>query len=357
MALTLGAALSANAAGPEKLDSACASREPQSELLWYNAKELTVEGKGWKDTASFYDRLPARAEKLVTEGVWNGSRRSAGIAIRFVTDSTRIGAVWDGGGAMNHMAATGNSGLDLYVRRDGGWSFCGVGRPNVGRTVADLAKGLPAARAEYLLYLPLYARVTELKIGVEPSAAIWRAPPRPAGKDKPLVFYGTSITQGGCASRAGMCHPAILGRWLDRETINLGFSGAGKMEPVMADLLAELDAAVYVLECLPNMTTDMVRERVRPFVHQLRRKRPDTPILLVESPIHPATNAGNKALLTAFEALREEGVRRLFYLTGDGQLAGDEEGTVDGVHPTDLGFFRMALEYRPALESILRSER
>jgi hypothetical protein len=340
-----------------RLDAGRATRETGSDLLWYDARELTIEGKGWADTKSFFERLPARAEGKVTTNVWDLSKHTAGLAVRFVTDSSEIQAVWDGGGAMDHMAATGNSGLDLYRRVDGGWEFCGVGRPQTKRTTAQLAGGLKAEPTEYLLYLPLYHGVTELKIGIEPKAVIARAPDRPASKLRPIVFYGTSITQGGCASRAGMCHAAILGRWLDHEVINLGFSGSGRMEPAMAELLGELDAAVFVLETLPNMTTEMVRERVEPFVAVLRKARPATPIVLVENPHGAETNPGNLALRRAFENLKRQGVSHLYYLPGKDQLAGPENGTVDGVHPTDLGFYRMATAYRPVLEGILSAAR
>lgn len=335
------------------LDPSRAEKRDGSELLWYDAKELVVEGRGWQDTESFYHRLPARAKDKVPPAVWDLGRRSAGLVVRFLTDSTRIAAVWDGGGAMNHMAATGNSGLDLYARRDGRWVFIGVGRPKTEQTLDELARNLPAKTTEYLLYLPLYNGVTDLKIGIDPAASITRPAARPRGKDRPIVFYGTSITQGGCASRAGMCHPAILGRWLDREVINLGFSGSGKMEPAMAEFIGELDASLFVLECLPNMTLDMVRERVKPFVHHLREAHRDTPILLVESPLNIGANAGNTALRKVYDDLKQESVAHLYYLPGDDQLAGEENGTVDGVHPTDLGFYRMAVTYRPVLEKIL----
>ncbi len=350
-------ALAAAAPIPGKLDPARATTQPSSDLLWYDAKELTIEGKGWTDTEGFYNRLPAKAKDVVPDAVWSLSKHTAGIAIRFVTNSPRIAATWDGGGAMNHMAATGNSGLDLYARRDGEWVFCGVGRPKTEKTTADVAKGLGTKLTEYMLYLPLYNGTAELQLGVEPGATLAEAPPRPAEKARPIVFYGTSITQGGCASRAGMCHAAILGRWLDREVINLGFSGAGKMEPAVVDLLSELDPAVYVLEALPNMTTELVRERIQPSVRRLREAHPDTAILLVENPLLPATNPGNAALREAFDALTKDGVKHLFYLEGADQLAGPENGTVDGVHPTDLGFHRMAVAYRPALERILALER
>ena len=257
---------------------------------------------------------------------------------------------------MNHMAASGNSGLDLYAKRDGKWTFVAVGRPNTERTTVTLKGNLSGELTEYLLYLPLYNDVTELLIGVDKNAKLIKPAPRPADRRKPMVFYGTSITQGGCASRSGMAHPLILGRWFDREVINLGFSGSGKMEPIMAELLGEIDAAVYVLECLPNMTSEMVAERYIPFVHILRKARPDTPILMVESPLEIPYRAGNKELNQAFKQLTAEGQTRLYYLPGESQLAGEENGTVDGVHPTDLGFHRMAVAYKPVLAAILATQ-
>jgi lysophospholipase L1-like esterase len=339
--------------GIRKIDHALGEHEKKSALLWYDAKYLLIEGKGWKGTEHLFERLPVHARDKVSTTVWSLSKDTAGIVVRFLTDSKVIGARWDGGGAMNHMAATGNSGLDLYVRRKDTWEFCGVGHPNVTTTTVTLVNNLPGKPAEYLLYLPLYNKVKDLKVGVTPVAFLAPAPERPADR-RPLVFYGTSITQGGCASRAGMCHAAILGRWLDREVINLGFSGAGKMEPALADLLSELSPSVYILECLPNMTTDMVKERVKPFVRTLRHAHPETPILLVENLLLRRGNPQNLALKKAYENMQKEGVKYLYYMRGDNQLAGRENGTVDGVHPTDLGFFRMATAYAPELKAILK---
>lgn len=324
-------------------------------LVWHDASEFQIEGVGWPNSDAPYRRLPARAQADVTPAVWNLSDNSAGIVIRFVTDSPRLGVIWDGGGAMNHMAASANSGLDLYARRDGAWHYSGTGRPRPTKTTAIVGKHLSDAPTEYLLYLPLYNPVTELRLGVEPETTITLPTDRPAAHAKPIVFYGTSITQGGCANRSGMCHPAILGRWLEQTVINLGFSGSGKMEPAMAHLLGEIDAAMYVLECLPNMTTEMVQTRVEPFVHLLRKARPDTPILLAESPLVIGNNPGNGALRVAYDNLRSAGVTGLHYLPGDGLLRGRENGTVDGIHPTDLGFYRMACGYEPVLRRILNA--
>ena len=217
-------------------------------LAWHDGREFTVEGRGFADTEGPWDRLPARAKAIVPPAVWNLSKNTAGVCVRFVTDAREIHADWDGGEGMPHMPPSGVSGLDVYERTAaGGWNYVATGIPKKDRTVCRIVGDRPGAETEYLVFLPLYAGVTELKLGFPAGAKVAAAPRRPAA-EKPIVFYGTSITQGGCASRAGMSHAAILARRLDREVINLGFSGSGKMEPELADLIAGIDASVYVLE-------------------------------------------------------------------------------------------------------------
>ena len=343
----------------------------EKETRWVDARGLEVEGQGWSDTKAPFDRLPAGAEGIVRPPVWDLSRHSAGLCVRFATDATTIRARWTLTSdrlAMPHMAATGVSGLDLYVRaEDGRWRWLGVGQPREAPTnTATLAGGLPGGvRREYALYLPLYNGVKSVEIGVPDGHAVDRPGPRPGADRRPVVFYGTSITQGGCASRPGMVHTAILGRRFDRPVINLGFSGNGKMEPELADLLAQLDPAAYVLDCLPNMTAEEVERRVEPFVRKLRAARPATPIVLAEdraysnAPLVPAqarrNSTGRAALKAAHDRLLAAGVEGLHYLPGDPQLGDDAEATVDGSHPTDLGFYRMADAFAAVLTPILRN--
>lgn len=342
--------------------------QAKQELRWVDARALDVEGKGWADTKAFYDRLPARAEGTVRGPVWDLSRHSAGVCVRFTSDATAIHARWkviNGNLAMTHMPATGVSGLDLYVKTDAGrWHWLGVGQPHQSpANSAQLVGGLPAGRREYVVYLPLYNGVASLEIGVADGAMIEKSPPRPEDRRRPIVFYGTSITQGGCASRTGAVHTAILGRRLDRPVINLGFSGNGRMEPEMATLLAELDPAVYVLDCLPNMSSAEVTERVEPFVRTLRKAHPKNPIVLAEDRFYSQgsllpgqmrhNTENHKALKAAHDRLVASGVEALFYLPGQGQLGDDGEGTVDGSHPTDLGFLRMADAFEPVLRKAL----
>ncbi|HEV3005260.1 MAG TPA: SGNH/GDSL hydrolase family protein [Pirellulales bacterium] len=349
----------------EPLDASVAKHE--GSILWYDLKLLDVEGQGWTETKAPFDRLPAKAEGVVRDPVWQLSRHSAGLCARFVSNATTIKARWtltSENLAMPHMPATGVSGIDLYVKFKGRWRWLANGRPSAVTTSLDLAAGLPDGEREYLLYLPLYNGVTSVEVGIAPEHQIGKAEPYAADHDQPIVFYGTSITQGGCASRPGMVHTAILGRRLGRPVINLGFSGNGRMEPELAGLLAELDPALYVLDCLPNMNADEVSQRVEPFISTIRRKRPGTPILLVEDRNYTdgflvegkriRNEASHAALKAVYDRLLAAGDKRLGYVQGEYLLGEDGEGTVDTSHPTDLGFLRQAAVFQSALEPLLR---
>jgi len=340
--------------------------ETAEELAWHDVRTWGVEGRAWSDTERYFDRLPKKAKGSVRDAVWSLSRHSAGMCCRFETDATRIWARYEllsKSLAMPHMPATGVSGLDLYAQdKDGRWRWLGAARPDGQKVQAQLIKDIAPGRRAYLVYLPLYNGVESLEIGVARGAAFRPIPPRPA---RPVVFYGTSITHGGCASRPGMAYPAILGRRLDCPTVNLGFSGNGRMEPAVGALLAEIDAAVYVIDCLPNMQPEEVAARTEPLVRQLRAARPAAPIVLVEDrtyantwlvPEHRQRHAGSRAALrAAYERLKAAGVAGLFYIAGEGLLGADGEDTVDASHPTDLGMLRMADAMEPVLRPLLQT--
>lgn len=346
-----------------------AIQETEDAIRWTDIRTLGVEGQGWADTKGPFDRLPARAEGIVREPVWQLSRHSAGLCVRFVTDSPEIHARWTLTSdrlAMPHMPATGVSGLDLYARDDSGaWRWLAVGQPiEAGRShTARLAGGLPEERREYLLYLPLYNGVSSVEVGVPEGNLIEPAGPRESGGSRPVVFYGTSITQGGCASRPGMVHTAILGRRLDVPVINLGFSGNGTMDLELGELLGELDAGVFVIDCLPNMGAEQVAARTEPLVRALRAARPGVPIVLAEDRTYAnarfhagsrrSQEASRAALRAAYKRLVDHGVEHLHYLPGESQLGPDGEDTVDGSHPTDLGYARMADAFHSVLEPLI----
>ncbi|MCH2123496.1 MAG: hypothetical protein MK165_01795 [Pirellulaceae bacterium] len=337
----------------------------ESQTRWFQATTIGLEGKAWKETASPYQRLPDKAEGVVRPPVWSLSKHSAGIAVRFNTNSPTLSVRWSLTSArlaMPHMAATGVSGVDLYVKTITGWRWLKAAQPTAQENTVLLASKLPPGKREFLLYFPLYNGVTSLELGISKNAQLWSQRYQEDAA-KPLVFWGTSITQGACASRPGMVHTAILGRRLDRPVINLGFSGNGKMEAEMARLLAEIDAAVYIIDCSPNLNAQQISTRTVPLVTILREKRPTTPILLVEDRHYADSflvatrkrrNAENQqALHIAFQELRKVGFDQLFYLKGNRLLGRDGEDTVDGSHPTDLGFSRQADAFEAALLPIL----
>jgi lysophospholipase L1-like esterase len=337
-------------------------------VSWHNVTNWDVEGRAWTDheRMRWFDRFPATAKNDVTPAVWRLSRYSTGMVARFVTDSPTIRLRFtlmrerlNG----RNMSPIGASGFDLYARdNDGKWRWVESHGPTQTEEEIDLINGLAPGSREYALYLPLFNGVDNLEIGVHALAAFAGLPPR---EMKPIVFYGTSINHGASASRAGMVHTAILGRWFDRPVVNLGFSGNGRMHAEVGAWLARMDAAVFVIDCSPNLNAEKIRERAVPLVKQLRAARPHTPIVLVEdrrntnSWILPGRaayhDANHAALQESYATLQAEGVTGLYYIPGDDLLGDDSEGTADGSHPSDLGFMRQAKVFYPVLEEALRA--
>ena len=329
----------------------------EGDIVWYEARNLTVDGKGWTNTESFYDRLPIYAKNMVRSSVWYLSHDAAGLNVRFKTNADSIYIEWTVTSedlAMVHMPGTGVSGIDVYGKNEeDNWYFIANGKPT--KMTNNIVVHAPAEIQEFIIYLPLYNGVKDLKIGTDRNKFIEKIPID--DQRKQIVFYGTSITQGGCASRPGMAFTSIISRRLNAEIINLGFSGNGRMEPELAKLLAELDPALYVLDCLWNMSEEMVAQRVEPFVSILREYRPKTPILLVEDSNYQnkSTEKGN-LLRAIFDKLKGSGDKNLYILANTGMLGDDGDGTVDGVHPNDLGMMRHAGIFIPYLKNLLYKE-
>jgi lysophospholipase L1-like esterase len=357
--------------------SLSAYTQTSPEYVWWNAAQNdfpVIEGQAWpKQVQHFYDRLPATAQQTVRKEVWNLSHQSAGLLIRFraSTDQVIVKYIVEGKHALPHMPATGVSGVDLYaVNSDGGYLWC-AGKYTFGDTIQYSFTNLQANDTyhangrEYRLYLPLYNSVTWLQIGVPKGASFT---PLPIRVDKPIVVYGTSIAQGACASRPGMAWTAILGRKLDRPLINLGFSGNGRLEKEVVNLLTEIDAKLYVLDCLPNLVATVgispeeIKQRILESVKLLRQKRPAIPILLVE---HAGYTEGlinperrklytdvNALLREAFAQLKTESVSQL-YLLPLSEINLSLDAMVDGTHPSDLGMQQYAEAYEKSIRIIL----
>ena len=341
------------------IDQSKSSLDKDGKTAWYNGEILPIEGRGFNDTEQYYDRLPARAKESVPGAVWNLSHHSAGMALHFVSDGGSFKIRWELKSknlAMPHMPATGVSGVDVYKRTPEGWRFVKNGRP---RSFSNEVAIAISPKTECLVYLPLYNGIKEITIGIPKEKSLSLPPARPNGITKPVLIYGTSITQGGCASRPGMAFTAIAGRLVDAPVVNLGFSGNGRMEMALCDLIAEIDTSIYVLDCLWNMNDSLVKKRAEPFIRALQKKRPDTPILLAEdcNVFERAPTPKSKIMRGIYDKLKAEDPtlwKKLHYLAAKEMLGHDYEGTVDGCHPNDLGMMRQGKVYGNAIKEILK---
>ncbi|MBL4701624.1 MAG: SGNH/GDSL hydrolase family protein [Phycisphaeraceae bacterium] len=337
--------------------------DPDGKIVWYDGKLLPLFGKGWQDTASYYDRLPAKAKEIVRPPVWSLSRDSSGMYVRFHTNAKSVKVRWrltKKNLSMGHMPATGVSGIDLYTKNAAGkwqyiWNF--AGKPRGVTNTATLSA--PAMTHEFMLYLPLYNGVRSLEIGIDKNKSLMLPTLAASEKQKPIVVYGTSITQGACASRPGMSATAMIGRRFGMPVINLGFSGNGRMDSELAPLFAELDTSLYILDNLWNMPLARVKEHAEPFIRDLHQRRPQVPILLVEDMsylgIHPT--AKGKVLYAIFNKLVAEGIKNIYFLSNEGMLGDDSDGTVDGLHPNDLGLRRQADVFIAKLSDLIKQEK
>jgi hypothetical protein len=321
--------------------------------IYYGKESFLIEGTGVAESEkeSPYDRLPASYKNKVRKQVWDLSKNSAGISLRFNSNSTSVKVKWAllNDTKMNHMAETGIKGVDLYCKVNGVWTYVNTGRPTAKENEASLISGLTAGEREFKLYLPLYDGTTKVEIGIESGSTITKPD---AEKKLPIVFYGTSILQGGCASRPGMVFTSIISRKLNVDCINFGFSGNGRMDPPIAELISGIKASYYVIDCLPNMTAKTVTDSMIHLAKTIRAKNPKTPIVFIENVEYTraifqasllnSMNEKNQALRTEFDKLVKAGMKDLIYISAAGSIGTDYEGTVDGTHLTDLGYLRYA---------------
>lgn len=339
-------------------------------------RPFSVEGLPWRAEGREWPlvRLPAGlAADEVNEGaLWGGQRYTTGAAVRFRTDSgliavkARLADSCD----MNHMPRAGSAGLDLYMGPSGNCAHCGTAQPSPGET--DLERLLftrdPAdsGMQEWTLDLPLYGGVAAVAVGVAPGAAVEAPAPHANGK---ILFYGSSITQGGCASRPGNMYPSLLCRALDAEQVNLGFSGCARGEPAVARAIAGLDLDAFVYDYDHNApSVEHLRETHEAFFRIVRERRPDLPVVMMSlcnffrhyGPGRTKNNEERREVIRAtYENAIASGDRNVYFVDGE-TLFGERDRdacTVDGCHPNDLGFYRMYETVLPVLRKALAGKR
>lgn len=374
----------------EQLDPAMAARPADTEkLTWHMPYEAPMRlcGFPWFDVDGKYARLPiANRPEQVTQYDNDGiatmvdtakcgaiilSVNTAGGQVRFKTDSSCVAihaelVAWS---LMYHMTVLGSSGFDLYVNYGNKWNCVGISQIKIGNPqyTANLVSGLKREMHDVIINFPLYSGVKSLAIGLDKDAKI--EAPTPFRDDRPIVFYGTSITQGGCATRPGMASSNILSRMLNREVINEGFSGNGKGEPEIAEMLAEIpNASLYILDYVHNTSIGAYKVTLPKFIDALRAKHPETPILVVSgTPYRNSVDAyeyPSKMEIRMRDIAKEECQKRnaagdkniyLFDIYELWTKRGDDfsEWLVDGAHMTDMGFMEFAKDIAPEIKRIL----
>jgi len=343
---------------------------------WRNvdARDLRVINRAWPDGKHPYRRLPDYLQDSIRPGLADRALCSAGIGVRFATNSSRIGVKYKllKDFHMNHMADTGTKGADLYIfEGDSSWRHVNTVRPVLADKEnkiidATIVSNLDTTRmAEYMVYLPLYDGVEQFEVKVDSLADITAGRANLIDPKHRIVVYGTSIMQGGCASRPGMASSNIISRELNAEVINLGFSGEGKMDFCVARAMAAIpDVDMFILDPVPNCTEKMCDTLTYDFVNIIRKACPGIPVVMVEGPIYPYARydsyfgkylpAKNAAYRRNYEKLKADNPDDLYYVNSVNLDGPQDDGTVDGIHLTDLGFLHYADKLVPVIRDILK---
>lgn len=343
-------------------------------IIWHSleSEHFRIYGLPWfKENKGQLVRLPLKQQDAVPPAVWAQSLMPSGARIRITSNTTTfcIKASHTTRPPMLDMSPMGHSGIDIYIGLLGSEKYWGTsevqleGDPTIPYSYTFF-QGLEKEFREITLYLPTYNDLTLFELGMDSDAEFHA--PSSFSCEKPIVFYGSSITQGGCASRPGNGYAAVVTRNLGVDMVNLGFSGNGKGELFVSSLLAEIDASCYILDFHVNLpTVEALTAVYWPFYRYLRAQKPDTPIVMI-SPIRFSSERYDQQKINLFQEMRQlirtvydealsNGDTHLYYVHGPDLLDLDMEGAfVDGLHPNDLGFQWMAKTLEPILGKILR---
>lgn len=322
---------------------------------------FVFEGLAWNNRPVYY-RLP---QYLTPNDVNEGalySNQTAGCCVRFKCDSPflAIRAKLTNSFDMNHMPRCGSAGFDLYIKnRNGQFVFVKAAQPNRDEENFErlLYPSAPQGMNEYLLNYPLYGSVEKVEIGTALESHI--EAPTPHKISKPILFYGSSITQGGCASRPGNAYTSMLCRKLDAPQINLGFSGCGRGEIAIAKAIADLDLSCFVMDYDHNAPSiEHLNATHEIFFKTIREKNPNLPVLLLsmcDFYDNDYCKSRREIIRKTYENALASGDKYVAFIDGELLWGKDDRDacSVDGCHPNDLGFYRMAETIYPVLKELL----
>lgn len=327
---------------------------------------LQLEGLPWfQRNKSIFYRIPrSMKEKELNRGILDLAWHTSGVCVRFRTDSpllsirAKLAYSFD----MNHMPRAGSEGFDSYCSPDGDVPLYNkTVQPNRDQTEIEALLGVSPKKGslcDWLVNFPLYGGVESVEIGIVKGSRL--EAPTPHWIARPILFYGSSITQGGCASRPGNAYTSMLCRALDAPQINLGFSGSARGETALAREIGKLPLSAFVYDYDYNApSADHLAETHEPFFRIIRELQPDLPILMLSKCDYrddPECNRRREIIRTTFRNARKRGDRNVCFIDGEtlfGRKMRDA-CTVDGIHPNDLGFYRMYKRILPALRKILK---
>jgi hypothetical protein len=318
---------------------------------------LSVHGLAWFEEDRALSRLPKRLKDTFRPPVWELAQCPAGGRVIFCADSRHVGlrAKVADNSVMNHITRIGESGFDIYV--DG--NFMGSTAPNAeGKIEVEWEIQKSPKLRNITIHMPLYKAVTLEQIGLDEGAAIKEY--KPFALPKPVVYYGTSITQGGCASTPGTTYQDFISRRLNVDFVNLGFSGNGHGEPELARAINEIDCSCIVVDHWANMGHNY-GENLPVFVGELRKAHKDVPIIIVgpfyfcrddlDDSLHVEQRKAGEDFV---KKMTREGDRNIHFFDGRKMISRETSfGLVDGVHCNSLGFYLAANGLAPVLKRVL----
>lgn len=354
----------------EKVKTITPAPSPFADMHWHEASDFRMLGKCYPDSDWIYARVPKFLADSTREDLNYLGQHSAGIAVRFRSDSPKLALDWENlyNIPMTHMADLAIRGCDLYYLDDNGqWRSLSVARPMGNPTTWMMTENMEPVMREYLLHLPLYDGLKYAKIGAQNGFSVeLPVVDSPRADRKPVVIYGSSIAHGAAASRPGIAPSNYIRRALDRDVINLGFSANAHIDYEIAHMMAHVDAAAYVLDFVPNAKVFEINGKTEKFIKILRDARPDVPLIFIEDPYfttsqldkrqHAEIAAKNAAYKAMYEKLTANGLKNTYYIPTEEITTPDGEWSSDGIHYTDYGFRRYCDALIPVLKKSIDSK-
>lgn len=308
----------------------------ENDVTFYNLNNDYLLGQAFRNDFKRLENIH------VSDNVDILKKHPSGLNIIFQTDSKNIKlkAKLAGPAYMSHMTSVGTIGFSLYVLNKDKWAFLGATKVLNKEYTANMISNMDKKMRTYRIYFPLYQELIDAYVGVDEKAKFEFVKP----KMDNLVIYGTSISQGGCATRPGMDYGAILGRLLNLNVINLGFSGSCKIEEVMTDEINKIDKKYLILELESNSPSyEHMKTHLTYMLENLKDK--DKFDIYLISHFADTEVLVNKNLKRYREGFRQLQASFPYVKFIDGEKLTKSlgyEGTVDGVHMTDLGFYDLA---------------